>query len=423
MVRGNREKSCARLAARLLKDTSGSSTESGRHIIAGVPAPATNMQLEILGGFFAALTTGILAVWLTLRVCLHINRGIDQIGSGRKIHPTPTPRLGGIGILIAYVAALALLKRAGYPFELTTQLLMASLPVFLAGVVEDITGNVGAALRYCAGLFSALLGCALIGARLHRIDIPGIDALFDFRVVSILFSIFATASVAHAMNLIDGCNGLAGMTSVVGFAAICLVAALAGDREIALAAALAAGTFAGFLLLNFPMGRIFLGDGGAYFAGFVLAQLSILLVNRNDSVSAWFPVLLLCYPIWETLFTVYRRAVLQGVSIAMPDRLHLHHLVFHRVIRWNAGATTEDISHSRGNMASIFMWGFVLLGALPALLFWNNVVALMLSAILYIAVYNTFYARLVKFRTPMIWRGPAFSTLPARPDIAAEKNP
>lgn len=364
----------------------------------------------------------VLAVWLTLRVCIHINRGMDHVGTGRKIHQTPTPRLGGIGIVIAYIVTLAVLKRAGYPSELTTQLLIAALPVFLAGVVEDITGNVGAALRYCAGLLSALLGCALIGARLHRIDIPGVDSLLDFRVVSILFSIFATASVAHAMNLIDGCNGLASMTSIIGFAAISLVALLAGDSEIALIAAVAGGTFGGFLLLNFPMGRIFLGDGGAYLSGFLLAQLSILLVNRNDSVSAWFPVLLLCYPIWETLFTVYRRAVLQRVSIAMPDRLHLHHLVFHRVIRRDMDAAVASMPQSRGNMTSIFMWGFVALGALPAVLFWNRPAALMLSALVYVVIYNYFYARLVKFRAPMIWRGPAFSLFSPRRDVAVDKD-
>src|SRR5882757_1280689 len=128
------------------------------------------MTAELLWRFFGALTAGALLVWLTLRVSVHTSTGLDGPGMGRKLHAAPTPRVGGVGIIIAWAATLALLKRLGYPIDLALLLLVSVLPVFIAGAIEDLTGRVGVAMRYCSAIFAALLGFAMTGARLHRVD-------------------------------------------------------------------------------------------------------------------------------------------------------------------------------------------------------------------------------------------------------------
>ena len=85
---------------------------------------------------------------------------------------------------------------------------------------------------------------------------------------------------------------------------------------------------------SFPAGLIFRGDGGAYLLGFVLAELSVLLIERNAAVSPIFALLLCAYPIFETIFTIYRRKVVRGVATAEPDGIHLHTLIHRRIVRF-----------------------------------------------------------------------------------------
>ena len=107
------------------------------------------------------------------------------------------------------------------------------------------------------------------------------------------------------------------------------------------AALIPIGAVLGFFVWNFPAGLIFLGDGGAYFIGFVLAELSVLLLAATRGVSPMFPLLLCAYPIFETIFTMYRRSVLRGVATAQPDGIHLHTLIHRRLMRWSVGADSE----------------------------------------------------------------------------------
>ena len=107
----------------------------------------------------------------------------------------------------------------------------------------------------------------------------------------------------------------------------------------------------GSCAVNYPRGRIFLGDGGAYLVGLVLAVLSVLLVHRNSGVSPWFPLVLLAYPIWETLFSMYRRKA-RGHSTGRADALHLHSLVYRRVVRWRGFAGKPSDYVTRNSIAS-----------------------------------------------------------------------
>jgi UDP-N-acetylmuramyl pentapeptide phosphotransferase/UDP-N-acetylglucosamine-1-phosphate transferase len=109
------------------------------------------------------------------------------------------------------------------------------------------------------------------------------------------------------------------------------VALQVDDMFILITALMVAGATAGFLIWNYPVGLIFLGDGGAYFIGFMLGELALMLVMRNPEVSTWYAALLLIYPAFETIFSAYRRMFVRGKSPAVPDGIHLHSLIFRRL--------------------------------------------------------------------------------------------
>lgn len=123
-----------------------------------------------------------------------------------------------------------------------------------------------------------------------------VDYVLSFWPVSLVFTMFAVGGCTHALNIVDGMNGLAGMVATLMAVSISLVALQVGDMPIFMIAAALASATLGFLVWNFPFGRVFLGDGGAYFLGFMLAELAVLLVVRNPSVSPFYALAVLFYP-------------------------------------------------------------------------------------------------------------------------------
>jgi len=160
------------------------------------------------------------------------------------------------------------------------------------------------------------------------------------------------------------------------------------------------GAVAGFLVFNFPRGLIFAGDGGAYVIGFFIAELSVLLVTRHPTVSPWFPLLLVAYPVWETLFSVYRKKVLRGQSPGMPDGLHFHMLVYKRLVRWMVGSREAQHLLHRNSRTSPYLWGVAALTVIPAVLFWQRTLALQLCFGGFVLGYVWLYGRIVRFRSP-----------------------
>ncbi|MBV8046602.1 MAG: glycosyl transferase, partial [Paludibacterium sp.] len=157
---------------------------------------------------------------------------------------------------------------------------------------------------------------------------------------------------------------------------------------------------AGFLLLNYPRGLIFAGDGGAYLMGFLIAELSVLLVARNPLVSPWFPLLLVIYPVFETLFSIYRRKFLQDRAIGYPDALHLHSVIYRRLVRWMVGSHEAKHLTRRNSMTAPYLWVLASLSIAPAMLFWHNTTILMICVLLFIALYISLYRMIIRFKTP-----------------------
>lgn len=330
-----------------------------------------------------------------------------DFGAVQKVHAHPVARIGGLPIFMAVLisAAISIWLVPEMTMAMLSLLLCSSV-AFAGGIVEDYTGRVSPSRRLLLTMVGAVLAWWLVGARLDRIDFPYGVLSLPFVWLMLPLTVLAVAGIANAVNIIDGFNGLASVVTICMMVSLAYVAFQVGDVFIVVAALMMAGATAGFLIWNYPVGLIFLGDGGAYFIGFMLGELALLLVIRNPQVSTWYPVLLLIYPTFETLFSAYRRMFLRGQSPAMPDGIHLHSLIFRRVVQWAVGRKEGRALMRRNALTSPYLWTLSLMAVIPATLFWKHTGILLICALLFIVSYVWLYARIVRFRSPrwLIWR-------------------
>ena len=330
----------------------------------------------------------------------HLSGDHDMQGV-QKFHHSAVPRIGGLAIFIGL--ATALFYRWNINKEVAffaTVLLLSAGPCFLAGLVEDLTKKVGVKERLMACFISAAICGYGLNAWLGDLQFLGLDSFLSIPAISIAFTCFSVAGVSNAFNIIDGYHGLSSAVAMIILLAIAYVAFQVGDMAIVVCAFAGIGALLGFLLWNYPKGLIFLGDSGAYLTGFWVAELSILLVVRNPDVSKWFPLLLCFYPIFETLFTIYRRVVLRRSNPGIPDAAHLHQVIYKRVVRWAVGSSQANLRNQRNAMTAPYLWLLSSTAAIPALLFWKNHIALKLCTLAFSALYVWLYWSIVRFKTP-----------------------
>lgn len=340
-----------------------------------------------------------LAMIRTSRVHGRFSADHDQSGP-QKFHARPVPRVGGIGIVAGVSVAALLSWRSPASLWFGMALLASGVPVFVVGLIEDVTKGVSPSRRLLAAAISAGLAAYLVDGVIGRTEIPGVDSLVSMRAGAVLLAVFVVSGFANAINIIDGFNGLSSMCVMIMLTAVAYVAFQVGDRTIALMALGGVGAILGFFVWNFPAGLIFLGDGGAYFLGFYFGELAILLVHRNPQVSPMFALLLGIYPVFETLFSIYRRRVLRGRPVGMPDGAHLHSLIYRRFLRWAAGERTARELTRRNSMTSPYLWILCTLSAIPAVLWWDNSLVLQAFIVVFAVTYLTLYWRIVRFRSP-----------------------
>lgn len=368
------------------------------------------MALGIAAAF--ALFTSVWIAGLTVRWARVVNVGMDRCDAPHKTHLHSVPRLGGIAVAVAYAAAALMLAWETGQFQAETAfLIVCVLPALGIGLLEDVTQRVGTNVRLVFTMIAAALGWWLLDAQLLSVDFAPVDWLLGAHVAFAFgLTIIAAAGLAHAINIVDGCNGLSGFTSMVVLGAIATVAYQVGDQFVFSSALLTATAVFGFLVWNFPRGKLFLGDGGAYAVGFLIAELSILLAHRNPEVSAWFPMTLMAYPVWETLYSAGRRALIQRWPATQPDRLHLHSLVYYRLVRYRRHSSDAARQVVRSSIASLYLWPITVTAAIVAVLFWNNTAVLQAGCVLFALVYTVLHRAIVRFRAPklLILRTPAW---------------
>ena len=343
-----------------------------------------------------ALTLPLL---VSLAVCLllvmtvrwHGQFTLDQPFGVQKAHTTPVPRVGGLGI---YLGLLATELIAPFGHHGTLELvLIAGVPALAVGLMEDMTQQVGVTARLLATMISGLMVCLATPMALTSVGLPWIDGLLAVPALSMLFTMFALAGVANAVNIVDGLNGLASGSIAIASTALGAVAWSAGDRELAYAALALTSATLGFWLVNFPWGKIFMGDGGAYFAGFALGWIAVLLPERNAGISPWVSLLAVAYPIIETVYSMARR-LRSGNAVGQPDAQHLHSLVKTQLVLRHLAHWPRWARHA---LATPVLWLFA---ALPATLAWGlsdqGTPTLALAFAACAALYHLAYRRLAR---------------------------
>lgn len=315
--------------------------------------------------------------------------GIDFPGALQSRHVDPTPRIGGLAVYLAAAAAGAFVEDP-VAASIMGHLLVAALPALVVGLAEDLTRGVSPSWRLGATLLSGFLVCLLSGHALTRLDIPLVDMALRWAPAAMLVTAIGVCGVSNAINIIDGFHGLASGTAAIALLALAWVAHALGDYSLVNVAVIIACALAGFGLLNFPWGKMFLGDGGAYFAGFALGWVAVLLPARNPSVSPWASLLICAYPVTEVMYSIVRRAM-RGRSPMSADSKHLHGLVATKIVQRHLRALGPTLQNAT---VSVIMWAFALAPMLAAIAFATEPALLMASATLFVAAYHFTYRRL-----------------------------
>lgn len=330
----------------------------------------------------------------------------------QKLHTEPIPRVGGVPIVLWIVileCAMLVVTPAGET-RLAWQLLVSAIPVFLAGLIEDLTKRVSPRERLLAAFISAAIAGLWFGAVLTRLDLPLVDGLLQQHFwLALAFTCFAVGGMAHAYNLVDGLNGLSSGIMSLSLLAMSYVSWCVNDAVVLGLCLTTLGSVLGFACWNFPRAKIFLGDAGAYFLGFWLAEISVMLVVRNESVSPWFPVVATGYPIIETLFSMFRRKFLIKSRVGQPDNEHLHQLVYRRQMKKLAldparsGMKSEEIRRRAHVRSSPRLWLVAGTMSLLGALYWHSsellIAMFVVATAIYVMVYlRTFRKLKLKFR-------------------------
>lgn len=323
----------------------------------------------------------------------HGHLSMDSVIGVQKIHEAPTPRVGGVAVAGGLLVGLAL--AAPVARTVLVPMLLAAIPAFVIGLWEDVTKRVRVRTRLGITLTSGLLAWFITGVSLTRVNVPGVDLVLASIVpVSVLFTAFAVTGAANAFNIIDGFNGLSSGVAIVCLSALAAIAAQAGDMAIVQACAFVGVAALGFLLVNFPWGKIFLGDGGAYLLGFLIGWIAVWLPMRNPGISVWATLLACAYPILETGFSIWRRSR-RDRSPGDADRLHLHSLVQRRVV---SKFLPQASGLMRNSLTGSLMWCAALVPAVLATRYPGNSLMLAVSFGLCALGYSALYARLTQFR-------------------------
>lgn len=358
----------------------------------------------------AFLETLILALLVSLAACSlnviterwHGRFSFDLDVKGvQKVHKHVVSRTGGIAIMCGVLSVPLLAKFEYFPSTVQMEtrtallkLLVAAMPAFLAGVIEDITKKVSVRTRFCSILASALLAAWLLEAYLPRLDVWGLDGILTVVPISLAITAFAVVGVTNSINIVDGFNGVAGATIVIILGGAAYLTWSAGDVLVTQLALAGIGATFGFLLLNYPTGRLFMGDGGAYFMGFWTAEVAVLAVVRNPEINAWQILAIYAYPVIEVVFSMYRRRMLRDAFVGAPDRLHLHSLFYRRIACHRISITKYFWIRNAG--VAWFVAAWLGIATVAAISFATTIPAAVALVLLQVLLYIAVYMRLVR---------------------------
>ena len=349
-----------------------------------------NFTLSIITSFLTSFGICLLLVKFRHR---HTYLSASQKVGVQDVHYGDVPRIGGVGIFIGLWVAWELAPPALAVFM--CPLLVPMCLVFLIGFIEDITGKVSVSLRFSICFVAALLAIHLTGVSIKQLGIPYVDSFLGTEWGSYLFTAFAITGIVNAINIIDGFNGLTSSVVIVVSLTFAYLAFIDADSIMFKYNLLIVSVALGFMLVNYPKGVLFLGDGGAYVLGFLVAWSAIMVPHHSGPVSNWASLMVLSYPVIEVLFTIYRR-VSQHKSPGHPDSLHLHSLIYSQITcKW----LSTQAAYLKNAMVVILLLPYILISQILVLMFYDEKLSLIASFLVCVLVYNLLYRRLSCFKS------------------------
>ena len=285
-----------------------------------------SVELNVIGLVAAAQVAALLVSFVSTPVVKALAQrmgAMDVPKDARRMHDHPIPRMGGLAIFFGFM--LSVLVFLPLTEQLRGMLLGASLIVVL-GILDDIYA-LSAKLKFVVQIVAALIAVSQ-GNVITVLSNPNIfsdDPFWDLGILSVPVTVLWIVGITNAVNLIDGLDGLACGVSTISSMTMLVIALVVAEADVAIIMAALAGACIGFLPYNLNPAKIFMGDTGSTFLGFVLAVVSIQgLFKYAAIISFAVPFLMLALPIFDTCFAIIRR-VSKGQSPMSPDRSHIHH--------------------------------------------------------------------------------------------------
>ena len=336
----------------------------------------------IFMGMALLINSGVSYLW---HKKFYRNLGLKTYQAIQRIHLNETPRLGGL-IFILSLTSFVAFSNTNESIQLLKIILICLIPIIFVGIKEDLFHNVEPAIRLLALLFVGWLFRAQFTGPLPILtDIPLIGKLLLLQGGVSFFYILSMVAVANGMNLIDGVNGLCGAVALSILSALLFLSYKTADITMLSLIFSVILLIIPFMLMNYPYGRIFLGDLGAYSFGLIVSMLTIILFGRHPEISPWGAVLILIYPATEVVFSLLRR-ILKGVSIYHADTAHLHLKLFHF---FRPQPHFKKISNALVTPTLSGLWLFSLLATTWVYL---KPLYIVIGIILFIALYGLLYA-------------------------------
>lgn len=274
-----------------------------------------NIFLIVLVTFLSSL----ILVPVIKKIATHVN-ALDMPNE-RKVHKKPMPRMGGLAIFLSFLLGYMLYG------TISTQMisvLIGGFIIILTGIVDDIN-PIKARYKLLCQIVAAVV--VVLYGKLYFNDITLLGMVFQFPTwVNMMLSTVFIVAIINAINLIDGLDGLSSGISCIYFLTIAILGFVLnnlGGLDVILSLIMFGSTL-GFLFHNFPPAKIFMGDTGSMFLGFMISIIALLGYKVATITSLIIPVLLLFIPIMDTMLAIIRRT-LKHESIGAPDKEHLHH--------------------------------------------------------------------------------------------------
>ncbi len=252
-------------------------------------------------------------------------KAVDVPRDGRRMHKKPIPRLGGLAIIFGFMVSSLCF---GQMTKGLTSILIAAMIIAVMGIVDDVKA-LDAKPKFLIQIIAALIVVLWGELRIEVFTNPLVWSGAPYVVlpmwVSVVLSVIWIVFITNAVNFIDGLDGLAAGVSAIMSVSLVFIAARLGEYSVAIIGTALMGACFGFLPYNFNPAKIFMGDTGSTFLGFILATLSIQGVFKSYAVISFaVPLLILGLPLFDAVFAMIRR-VMKGQSPMQADRGHLHH--------------------------------------------------------------------------------------------------